>query len=467
MRWATAATAAAMLCAGAPSHAQGSVAGLWKGQIEIPSQPLTVHVNLAEDDGGWTGSIDIPAQGATALPLGGIAIGDGSSVTFAIQGVPGDPVFSGRLEGGVIRGQFRQGGAEFPFTLGRETSAIASIGGRPQTPKPPFPYAKEEVRFDAGPVRLAGTLTVPAGEPPFPAVLLISGSGLQNRDQELFGHKPFWVLADHLSQGGVAVLRVDDAGAGESTAHPQPPTTADFAGDAEAAVEFLKQDERIGPIGLVGHSEGGAIAPMLASRRTDIAFVVLLAAPGVPGVALMRRQNERIFAAAGIDGEQRDELLGLVDQLFSILTAEDASEDEVRREVEKVVRQQMAANGVPPDRQDAAHVQLAVEQAVNPWMRYFLMLDPRPALAATKVPVLALNGELDVQVDAEQNLAAIAAALRQGGNRDVTVRRFEGLNHLFQHAKTGLIDEYANIDETIAPEVLALIEDWILARGQP
>ena len=163
MRWATAATAAAMLCAGAPSHAQGSAAGLWKGQIEIPSQPLAVHVNLAEDDGGWTGSIDIPAQGATALPLGGIAIGDDASVTFAIRGVPGDPVFSGRLEGGVIRGQFRQGGAEFPFTLGRETSANV---GRPQTPKPPFPYAKEEVRFDAGPVRLAGTLTVqPASRP--------------------------------------------------------------------------------------------------------------------------------------------------------------------------------------------------------------------------------------------------------------------------------------------------------------
>ena len=162
---------------------------------------------------------------------------------------------------------------------------------------------------------------------------------------------------------------------------------------------------------------------MLASRRTDIAFVVLLAAPGVPGVALMRRQNERIFAAAGIDGDRRDELLSLVDQLFSTLTAEDASEDEVRRRAEKVIRQQMAANGVPPDRQDAAQVQLAVQQAVNPWMPYFLKLDPRPALAATKVPVLALNRDLDVQVDAEQNLAAIAAALREGGNQDVTVRR--------------------------------------------
>ena len=336
---------------------------------------------------------------------------------------------------------------------------------RPQTPRAPFPYVSEEVRFDAGPVRLAGTLTIPEGEPPFPAVLLISGSGLQNRDQELFGHKPFWVLADHLSRAGIAVLRVDDAGAGQSTAHPQPPTTLDFVADAAAAVDFLEADARIGSVGLIGHSEGGAIAPALASRRKDIAFLVLLAAPGVPGVDLMRRQNERIFAAAGIAGEQRDVLLGLIDRLFDILTVEDASEEQVREGVEAIVRQQMAANGVPAERQDAALVRQAADQAMTPWMRYFLNLDPRPALEATTVPVLALNGDLDVQVDAEQNLAAIAAALEAGGNEDVAVRRFPRLNHLFQRAETGLVDEYANIEETIAPEVLELVRDWILAEA--
>ena len=338
---------------------------------------------------------------------------------------------------------------------------------RPQMPKPPFPYASEEVRFEAGPVSLAGTLTIPEGEPPFPAVLLISGSGQQNRDQELFGHKPFWVLADYLSRAGIAVLRVDDAGTGESTPHPQPPTSLDFVADAAAAVDFLKADPRIRSIGLIGHSEGGAIAPILASRRSDIAFLVLLAAPGVPGAELMRRQNERIFAAAGIAGEQRDALLGLIDQLFDILTAEDASEEQTRRGVENIIRQQLAANGVPANRQDPAQVRQAADQAMNPWMRYFLKLDPRPALEATTAPVLALNGDLDVQVDAEQNLDAIAAALAAGGNEDVTVRRFAHLNHLFQHAETGLVEEYAIIDETIAPEVLTLVRDWILANGRP
>ena len=456
------ATVALALWPSAPTQAQEGVAGHWEGQIEIPGQPLTVMVDLAESAGEWAGTIDIPAQGAKALPLHRIALGEGSGVTFAIQGVPGDPTFSGHLENGAIRGQFSQGGGVFPFTLGREA---APQPRRPQEPKAPFPYANEEVQFAAGPVRLAGTLTIPQGQAPFPAVLLISGSGLQNRDQELFGHKPFWVLADHLARAGIAVLRVDDAGAGNSTPHPQPPTTADFAADAAAAVDFLKDDARMSAIGLVGHSEGGAIAPMLASRRADVAFVVLLAAPGVPGAELMRQQNKRIFAAAGIGGEQREVLLGLIDQLFGILADEDASEDEVRQGVESVIRQQMAANGVPTDRQDAAQVRQAVEQALNPWLRYFLKLDPRPALAATKVPVLALNGDLDVQVDAEQNLDAIATALNEGGNEDVTVRRLAGLNHLFQPAKTGLVDEYANIETTMAPAVLDLVRDWVLARA--
>ncbi len=448
------------------SYAENRVAGHWEGQIEIPGQSLAVKVDLAIDNSDWNGTIDIPTQGAKDLPLSDIHIeenGPDVSVKFSIRGVPGNPTFDGKLHDGAISGKFSQGGAQFGFRLSRETVPGPA---RPQEPKPPFPYHIEEVTFQNGVVNLAGTLTLPQGDGPFPAVLLISGSGLQDRDETLVGHKPFWVLADHLSRADIAVLRVDDPGIGKSTPHPKPPTTADFATDVEAGVAFLKQDDRIGRIGLIGHSEGGLIAAIVASRNNDVGFVVLMAGPGVPGAELLRKQNERIFDAAGIAGERKQNLLTLLDRLFTILTSEDMAENEQRQGVDEIVRKQLEINGVPPAQQDETQVQTLVEQALTPWMRYFLTFDPRPALEKIRVPVLALNGELDVQVDAEQNLTAIAAALDRGGNRDVTVHRLPEHNHLFQRARTGLMNEYAAIEETISPEVLNLIQNWVLSVSQ-
>ena len=447
------------------SYAEDRATGHWEGHIEIPGQPIAVKVNLAIDESDWRGTIDIPAQGAKGLPLSGIHVaeaGEGMRVTFSIRGVPGNPTFDGTLQDGVINGTFSQGGVTFGFRLSRE---IVSGPVRPQEPKPPFPYQIEEVKFQNGPINLAGTLTLPPGNGPFPAVLLISGSGLQDRDETVFGHKPFWVLADHLSRTGIAVLRVDDPGIGKSAPHPEPPTTADFATDVEAGVTFLKRDDRIGTVGLIGHSEGGIIAAIVASRRDDIGFVVLMAGPGVPGAELLLKQNERIFDGMGIVGERKETLLTLLDRLFTTLTS-DMTEDEMRQQVDEIVRKQFEINGIPPAQQDETQVQAAVEQVLNPWMRYFLAFDPRPALEAIRVPVLALNGELDVQVDAEQNLTAIDAALEKGDNHNVTVHRLPKHNHLFQRAKTGLVNEYAVIEETLSPEVLDLIRDWIVSVTQ-
>ena len=448
------------------SDAEDRVVGHWEGQIEIPGQPITVKIDLTLNDSNWTGTIDIPTQGTNDLPLSDIHVveeDDSVHIKFSIRNIPGNPTFDGQLQEGTISGTFTQSGATFGFQLSRE-----SVKGpeRPQEPKPPFPYNIEEVAFQNGPVNLAGTLTLPYGDGPFPAVLLISGSGLQDRDETLVGHKPFWVLADHLSRAGIAVLRVDDPGIGKSTPHPKPPTTADFATDVEAGVAFLKQDDRIGRIGLIGHSEGGLIAAIVASRSNDVGFVVLMAGPGVPGAELLRKQNERIFDAAGIAGERKQRLLTLLDQLFTILTAEDMGEDERRQGVERIVRKQLEINGVPPAQQDEAQVRALAEQSLTPWMHYFLTFDPRPALEKIRVPVLALNGELDVQVDAEQNLTAIAAALEKGGNQDVTVHRLPEHNHLFQRAHTGLMNEYGAIEETLSPKVLDLIRDWVLSMKQ-
>ena len=306
---------------------------------------------------------------------------------------------------------------------------------------------------------------MPAGDPPFPAVLLISGSGLQDRDQTLFEHKPFWVIADHLTRSGIAVLRVDDAGFGASTRHPEPPTTREFADDAAASVEFLIAEGRFDRVGLIGHSEGGLVAVLVASERNDIDFLVLLAAPGVTGVELMRTQNQRIFEAAGFPDDQTASLLGLLDQLFAALVS-DLSEDALRERVQAIARQQMAFNGGISVSEDDPRVKAAVESALQPWTRYFLRLDPRPVLAGIEVPVLAMNGALDFQVDADQNLTAIASALEQGGNSNVAIHRLPGLNHLFQNAQTGLVDEYGRIEETISPEVLGLIRNWILDTVQ-
>ncbi|MEE8524437.1 MAG: alpha/beta fold hydrolase, partial [Thermoanaerobaculia bacterium] len=408
------------VAAAAWSQEPVELSGHWEGAIEVPGQPLQVKVDLALEAGEWSGTIDIPAQGVRGLALDGFSVEEGEQgveVRFAIRGVPGNPTFLGKLEDGEIRGIFTQGGARLRFVLGRDA---VEAPARPQEPRPPFPYEIEEARYPSGDVQLAGTLTVPPGDGPFPAVLLISGSGAQDRNEEIFGHKPFLVLADHLTRAGIAVLRVDDPGVGGSTAYANPATTADFAGDAEAGLEYLKGHPRVDPgrIGIVGHSEGGAIAPIVASRSEVVAFIVLLAGPGMPGSELLRKQNERIFEASGFDEKRWEKLGSLLDELFDALTDE---EDSARRRerVLEVVRRQFEVNGIARDQQDPAQVELAAEGADNAWMRYFLAYDPRPALRATRVPVLAVNGELDLQVDAEQNLTAIEAALEEAGNDDV------------------------------------------------
>lgn len=447
------------------SQVQNQVAGHWEGTIDVPNQPLNVKIDLSKKDGSWNGTIDIPAQGAIGLSLYDFQIDETEeipNVRFSINGVPGNPTFDGQLQEQTIKGKFTQASFTFDFHLSREKIAGPS---RPQEPKPPFPYKIEEVEYKNGTVNLAGTLTLPTGAGPFPAVLLITGSGLQDRDETVFGHKPFWVIADYLTRAGIAVLRVDDPGIGKSTQHPNPPTTADFATDVDAGVAFLKKDKRIASVGLIGHSEGGAIASIVASRNDDVKFTVLMAAPGVVGSELLRKQNERIYDAMGFEKERKQALMTLLDSLFTILTS-DKPDVEVHPQVSIIVRKQFELNGIQADKVDDRMVQASVEQALNPWMRYFLTFNPQPYLGKIKTPVLALNGELDVQVDAEQNITAIAHALEQGGNKYVTIHRIPELNHLFQHAKTGLVNEYAIIEETISPEVLKLIKDWILSVTQ-
>lgn len=442
--------------------------GHWEGRVEVPGTPLGVLIDLEPGPDGWTGAIDIPLQGARGLALTAIEV-RGDSVTFAIDGVPGEPTFHGVLadSAGVqlIRGDFTQSGFTIPFRLGRDLVATVV---RPQEPVPPYPYRVEEVGYGHDGIHLAATLTLPAGEGPFPAAVLITGSGAQNRNEEILGHKPFLVLADHLTRAGIAVLRADDRGVGGSTGSNANSTTADFAADALSGVRYLAARPEIDAqrIGLIGHSEGGIIGPMAAAGAPDeIAYLVLLAGTGVPLDEVILLQTRLLGQAAG---KSPDLLDRESEQLKRVLDAVKAGADEeaLAGPLRKLLRLQMAGpDGAPPDEEKLdAVLPLEMKKLTIPWMRFGLGLDPRVALRQVRCPVLALNGTLDLQVDADQNLPEIEKALAAAGARDVTLERLPGLNHLFQTAQTGAFSEYSLIEETFAPAALERISGWITER---
>ena len=469
LRTAVPVAATSLLAAAIPLAAQAvDATGHWEGLIEIPGQPLVVMVDLEETGGTWSGTIDIPAQGAVDLPLSGVAV-VGETVRFTINGVPGEPTFEGTLASGEITGEFSQGPARLPFRLGREAVEVEAPS-RPQEPKPPFPYDAKEVEYRNGDVKIAGTLTLPPGEDQVPAALLISGSGALNRDLELAGHKPFLVLADHLTRRGIAVLRVDDRGIGGSTGSTWQSTSRDKANDVLTGVRFLRGHDRIDPerVGLIGISEGGLVAPLALNRVAPgtIAYAVLLAGPGVPGGDLLRQQLRRIAAANGAPTETIEELAALQDKGLEIIASE-MPRAEAEAALRRVAEEQMEAS--PETAQLSgedleAAVSAAVETNLSPWFRFFIRYDPRPALGGLAVPTLALFGGKDTQVDADQNQSAMEAAFAASANQDVTVRRFADMNHLFQTAGTGSPAEYGRIEETMAPEVLDLIGSWIAER---
>jgi pimeloyl-ACP methyl ester carboxylesterase len=376
-------------------------------------------------------------------------------------------VFDGTLnkEGSEIAGQFKQAGASFPLTLKRV--ARPTMLNRPQEPKPPFPYDEEEVSYEnkRDGVKLAGTLTLPRGKTSFPAVILITGSGPQNRNEELLGHKPFLVLADYLTRQGVAVLRVDDRGVGGSTGSVPNSTSENFAADVLAGIEFLKGRRGINPkqIGLIGHSEGGLVAPMVASQSNDVAFIVLLAGPGLPGEEILYAQGALILKANGASAEALAKQWATQEMMFTILKQEKdnaAAEKKIREGFDK----QMTSANEAEKTQAKRLMDAQIGMVLSPWFRHFLTYDPRPALARVKCPVLALNGENDLQVPATENLREIEATLKAAGNKDVTVLRLPKLNHLFQTSETGSPGEYGKIEETFAPFALKTIGDWILKR---
>lgn len=439
----------------------------WKGEIVLPGAALefAVHFTLAEG-APPSAKLDIPQQGLIGGELHDVTYApDHAAFTLRVGGSEATwALFDVMIEGDKGKGTLRQSGMTFPLTMER-TEAGGAKPNRPQEPKPPFAYEVRDVTFAGGAegVTLAGTITMPAGDGPFPAVVLVSGSGPQNRDEELMGHKPFAVIADHLTTHGIAVLRYDDRGFGDSTGDFASATTTDFADDAEAAVEFLRGQDRINPdrVGIVGHSEGGLVAPIVAARNKHVAFIVLLAAPGVPGDEVLVRQASEARRLGGLDEEAIARAAEVQAELLALVKAE-GDETRVRELMRRLI--EIESGGVLSGETLESTAAAQMRTIRSPWFLEFLRLDPREALRRVTIPVLVMNGELDRQVLHDQNVPEIERALAEAGNKDVTVRVLPGLNHLFQTAETGGFAEYATIEETFAPAALEALAEWIRSR---
>lgn len=439
------------------SSLSAQVVGNWAGTLNAGGAEFALILHITETDGALAATMDSPDQGAYGIAASS-AVFANDTLTVEIAAIGGS--FEGQLSGeDSLSGTWSQGGGTYPLSLVR-TEVEQAQARRPQEPVEPFPYLTEDVVFSnsSASIELAGTLTLPAGPGPHPAAVLISGSGPQDRNEEVFGHRPFLVLADYLTRLGVAVLRYDDRGWGESGGSFAEATTADFATDAAAALHYLEGREEVDDdrIGLIGHSEGGVIAPLVAMQTDGVAFVVLIAGPGIRADSLLLLQAEALNRASGTTEAEIATNRELQKQLFAAAIS-DATESELDAEVRKIF-----AAVAPSITEGALEAQVA--GVTSPWMRWFLAYDPGPALRALLVPTLAVNGSNDLQVLAEPNLSAIEAALTAAGNPDFTIVELQGLNHLLQTSETGLISEYGKIQETIAPLALETIGDWIVRR---
>jgi len=446
-----------------PSDAIASAEGVWQGALEGNGMRLRLQLHVSHDDQKQlVAALDSPDQGVSGLPAIKVSQKE-AGFHFEIPVVSG--VYDGTLNAAktAISGSWQQNGVEQKLDFQRSDQLLELV--RPQNPVKPYPYREEEITFPNGKAKiaLAGTLTLPRGQGPFPAAILLSGSGPHDRDESLVGHRPFLVLADYLTRKGIAVLRFDKRGIGKSTGDYANATMDDFASDAEAALAYLITRKEIDgkKAGFIGHSEGGMIAPLVAAHSSDVAWVVLLAGPGLKGEDTLLLQSELILKTAGVSDDQIAKTREFNKQTYALVRQE-KDPAILQAKLSGLVQSSGLSASLPP-----AALQSQVRLMVSPWFRFFLDYDPLPALQKTMCPVLALNGEKDLQVSPKENLAKIQKALQDGGNKDFQTTELPGLNHLFQHCPTGSPTEYGGIQETMAPEALNAVSDWVLKHNAP
>ena len=404
--------------------------GTWNGELNVMGNKVPLVFNFSTN--GCT--IDSPSQGVNGIQAEKTVKEDGTiKVKVGMKGA----TFEGKMTDGEIKGTYVQNGFPLPLTLKPGKLAVK----RPQTPVPPFPYKEEGVSFTNAQYTFNGTLTLPENySKNTPVVLMVTGSGQQNRDEELFSHKPFAVIADALARQGIASLRYDDRGWGDESVNFADFTTDDFRQDAAAAIPLLRK--RFNKVGILGHSEGGTIAMMLAAEgKAD--FIVSLAGMAISGKETLIMQNRQAMSAIGLPKEMVDSYCNSISKaLDEIASGKKASEiniDDVPQALKPITIK-------------------ALQQADTPYIRHFLTVDVGKLLPKIKCPVLALNGTKDTQVDCDANTTRIEKGL---ANCKHSIKKIDGVNHLFQHCNTGIVTEYQQIEETIAPEVLQVVAEWI------
>lgn len=431
--------------------------GTWEGNLHVMGIDYVARITVHEraPDKPLQATLAIPQQ--VSMPLGAEVTvdSDTSSASFSIAALQASYEASLDASGNVLCGSWKQGGMSFPLEMTRTPYEHIMHIPRVQDPKEPYPYHVQEVTFTnhTEGIQLAGTFTYPKEGGPFPAVILVTGSGAHSRDMEIFAHRPFKVLADHLSRNGIAVLRYDDRGAGSSEGNPNLGNSLDFSRDTEAALDFLLAQNVVDheAIGIIGISEGGMIAPMVAHRRDEVSFLVLMAAPGIPGDQLLMSQSEALMTAQGFPQEKIDAALAVNRAAYDLVLSPLEGE-KLASELSGVMKQLGLSD---------AEIQGQVAMITLPWMRYYIAYDPSEVLAQTRIPVLVLQGDRDTQVIAHENVPAIEKALHTAGNTRYTVKVYPEMNHLFQPSATGLPPEYGIIDITMDQGVMEDISSWV------
>lgn len=455
----------AIMLAGGFAKAQTGFTGIWEGKINAGAEVRIIFQISYDAANKPVATMGVPGQGlrdvSTTVDI------DGDSIHIGIAQFHSK--YSGLLRGDSITGTFHQG-IPLPLNLNKVTSVAEKV--RPQTPVPPFPYKTEDLVYTNSDksITYGATITIPPGKGPFPAAILLTGSGQQNRDEEILGHKPFAVIADHLTRKGIIVLRVDDRGMGQTTGDIFSATTRDFADDALVSLNYLLNRKEVdkSKVGLVGHSEGGMIAQLIAAERKDLSFIIMLAAPGEKTLKLMNDQNEAILTKAGLPVSYISAYLSLYNDILTTVLETDNTQafEKVKTVVDNWTAKTaanivVATTGIKDDRSKTEFINRFVSQLGNPWFRYFLSYDPAPTVKNISAKVLAVNGSSDIQVLSKQNLAGIEGALKKSSSKSYEIKEFPGLNHLFQECKACTVAEYSELDQTISPALLEYISSWL------
>ena len=434
-----------------------NVAGDWYGKLNVQGMNMKLIFHITETESGYSATFDSPNQGGSGIPFTSVSL-EVDQLVLSADNI--GATYEATIENEQLKGIWKQAGNEFELNMSR-TDQKLDAPKRPQEPIKPYSYKSEDVRFPniAAGIELAGTLTLPKQGEKFPAVILISGSGPQDRDETFMTHKPFLVLADYLTKQGIAVLRYDDRGFGESTGNHANATSMDFASDAAAAVAYLQTRPEIDHknIGLAGHSEGGLIAPMVAADNPNVAFIVLLAGPGVSGLEIQKQQIESFGPVMGLSPEQIEEEKNNIEQIAELVRETDIGED-LREKLTTFFLSKMPKGDTFQGMQKDQFINQKLAELNRPWYKYFIDHNPAEYLKNVDAPILAINGSRDVQV-APENLEYISEATSE--NNQVTIIEYPGMNHLFQECTSCLMSEYPKIETTISKTVLEDLSSWI------